>query len=103
MRIYQVTRPPERAEDSFVLLEDVVMTGISKLWPAAYFCHMRPAACFCMVHELRMIFKFLRVCKKKKIKEEHASKTICDPQSLKIYYMAHYGKSLLTTGLEHPF
>lgn len=45
------------------------------------------------------IFKGLQNKQKKKIQEEHVSETICDPQSLKIYYMAHYGKSLLTTGL----
>ena len=64
MRIYQVTRPLKRAKDSFVLLKDVVRTWIRKLWPVG---QMRPVACWpadCsyMVHELRMTFKFLRIC-----------------------------------------
>lgn len=68
MRIYQVTRPLKRAEDSFVLLKDVVRTWIRKLWPVgqmqpvACFCHMWPADCSYMVHELRMTFTFLRIC-----------------------------------------
>ena len=68
MRIFQVTRPPERAKDSFVLLKHVVRTWISKLWPVgqmwpvACFCHTWPTDCSYMVHELRMTLTFLRIC-----------------------------------------
>ena len=104
MRLYQVTRPPERAKDSFVLHgQDMDWQTVAYGSSMACSLLLPRVACRLFLYgpwakNDFYIFKDLL----KKIRDEHAAETVCDPQSINIYYMSHYGKNFLTAGLEHP-